>query len=70
MKPIKLTKRELAALANKGVLRQRLDGSIEQIATEAAPLTPVDNTKRTWRVDGIERGWDGFITSVVITENG
>jgi len=66
MKKMKLTARELARLTNEGVLKPRIDGSVQ--SAMAAPKTNKDNKKRSWKVGDIERDWDGFITSLVISE--
>lgn len=68
---MKLSRRKLAELKNKGVLKQELDGSITQVKDipGTAPVPLSDNKKRSWKVHDFERDWDGFITSVVITEH-
>lgn len=67
---MKLSRRKLAELQNKGVIRQEMDGSITQLKDMpgTAPVQLNDNAKRSWKVHDFERDWDGFITSVVITE--
>jgi hypothetical protein len=67
---MKLTRRKLQELKNKGVLRQELDGSITQVkdTPKAAPAVLPDNKKRSWKVDQFERDFEGYITSVIITE--
>lgn len=66
---LKLTKRKLAELQQKGVVRQELDGSVTQLKDiPTAPKGVVDNKNRSWRVHDFERDWDGYITAVMITE--
>lgn len=67
---MKLTRRKLAELKNKGVIRQELDGSITPVKKPeaAAPGVLRDNENRSWRVHDFKRDWDGFITEVKITE--
>jgi len=68
---MKLTERKLAELRQIGAVRQELDGSITQLKkiAQTAPPAKTDNSKRSWKVHGIERDqWDGYITSVAITE--
>jgi len=67
---MKLTARKLAELKNKGVIKQELDGSITQVKDmpRAAPSPVDDNKNRSWKVDTFERDFEGYITSVVITE--
>jgi hypothetical protein len=66
---MRLNKRKLAELAQKGVIRQEVDGSITQLKPDpAAPGKLVDNKNRSWKVHDFERDWDGYITSVMITE--
>lgn len=67
---MKLTKRKLAELKNKGVIRQELDGSVVPAkgSVNAAPTPVTDNKKRSWKVHSFERDWEGFITSVELTE--
>jgi len=67
---MKLSRRKLAELQNKGVIKQELDGSITQVKDipGTAPVSLSDNKKRSWKVHDFERDWDGFITAVAITE--
>lgn len=68
---MKLTKRKLEELKNKGVIRQELDGSVTpQLAAPptTVPQTMVDNKKRSWKIHDFTRDYDGYITAVVITE--
>ena len=67
---MKMTQRKLRELQNKGIIRQELDGSIVPAkgAVTAAPQMKPDNKKRSWKIHSFERDWEGFITSVEITE--
>jgi len=73
---MKLTQRKIAELVHKGVLKRELDGSYVEAKSpapnpiEAAPPAPIDNTKskKTWKVHGFTRDYDGYITSVKISE--
>lgn len=67
---MKLTRRKLAELKNKGIFKQELDGSLTQVKDlpGAAPAPLPDNKKRSWKVHDFERDFEGYITSVEITE--
>jgi len=68
---MKLTRRKLAELKNKGVIRQEIDGSITMLkdTSKAAPTPMIDNKKRSWKVHDFERDFEGWITAVTVTEN-
>lgn len=70
-KKMRLTRREMLALQNKGVVKQTLDGSLEHTGlpdVKAVPLPPTDNKKKSWRVHDFERDFDGWIEAVTISE--
>ncbi len=71
---MKLTKREIASLTNRGIVKPTISGGLEPVGDnknalkKAAPLVKTDNSKRSWKVHEFERDWDGYLTSVTISE--
>lgn len=70
-KTMRISRREMLKLQNKGVVKTNLDGTLENTGLseiKAVPLPPTDNKKRSWKVHDFERDFDGWIEAVTISE--